>query len=436
MRNFVSQLPQRRHKQKASTNEETEQAVALTLPSWIENYLQWHREMRVKFPNETLFTDPNAPKLLIRTCTVKCGGLHDRLGKIPWDVYLANRTNRVLLYHWCKPANLENYLQPNKVDWTVPAILSEYFVSENTVCSKTVDRQVPDLFHGLGNAKRPSEEFWTTTVSEAIERAKNGSFADKRILREEILGIDQRLDERLPLQDRGIFAFGKPYFGALFHTFFQPVPRLQQKIDSAMAKLKLVKNQFAAVHCRVRHPKATSSYNDLESKEGTPGGPDRSGLKWEGKSKLYAIEIATGAMKCIQKLVKSEPVYFLADSEDLVRFMSHDVKAPGYEAPTEVELQALNISRQIQIVSRNDGAANLHLDRQGGSERDPTEFDPTFVDLLIASQARCIGLGIGSYALFAGKLSGTTCIQQYAKESWGKSDIDILKEKTSQQCEL
>jgi len=67
-----------------------------TLPQWILNYITWHRRIRAEFPGSQLFHDPNAPPLLIRTCLGLCGGLNDRLGQLPWDLYLANQTGRIL----------------------------------------------------------------------------------------------------------------------------------------------------------------------------------------------------------------------------------------------------------------------------------------------------------------------------------------------------
>lgn len=45
------------------------------LPEWITDYVKWHHEMRAKYPGKLLFEDPNAPKVLIRTCLGLCGGL-------------------------------------------------------------------------------------------------------------------------------------------------------------------------------------------------------------------------------------------------------------------------------------------------------------------------------------------------------------------------
>ena len=98
------------------------------LPKWITDYVKWHQEVRAKFPGDELFTNKDAPKLLVRTCLGICGGLHDRLGQLPWDIYLAMRLNRVLLMAWSRPKELEHFLLPPivndeqtlAIDWTIP----------------------------------------------------------------------------------------------------------------------------------------------------------------------------------------------------------------------------------------------------------------------------------------------------------------------------
>ena len=58
-----------------------------------------------------------------------------------------------------------------------------------------------------------------------------------------------------------------------------------------------------------------------------------------------------------------------------------------------------------------------HIDKQKG--RDPEDYYATFVDLMIAINARCIGYGIGYYAVFASKISFTHCTFVYELEQWG-----------------
>jgi hypothetical protein len=80
------------------------------LPIWIQEYMAWHREMRNKYKGNAIIEDINAPPVLVRTCLGLCGGLHDRLGQLPLDLYLAYKTKRVLLIRWIKPQPLGTFL--------------------------------------------------------------------------------------------------------------------------------------------------------------------------------------------------------------------------------------------------------------------------------------------------------------------------------------
>jgi hypothetical protein len=79
------------------------------LPIWIQEYMTWHREMRNKYQGKAIIEDINAPPVLVRTCLGLCGGLHDRLGQLPLDLYLAYKTKRVLLLKWIKPQPLGTF---------------------------------------------------------------------------------------------------------------------------------------------------------------------------------------------------------------------------------------------------------------------------------------------------------------------------------------
>jgi hypothetical protein len=60
---------------------------------------------------------------------------------------------------------------------------------------------------------------------------------------------------------------------------------------------------------------------------------------------------------------------------------------------------------------------NAHIDRQKG--RPPPAYYATFVDLMLAVNARCVTYGIGFYAIFATKISGIQCKLVYQEEEWG-----------------
>jgi len=62
----------------------------------------------------------------------KCGGLADRLKPIPYLIRVAAQQKRVFLIRWDRPAKLEEFLLPNKLDWTVPDLMVVR-IEENTV---------------------------------------------------------------------------------------------------------------------------------------------------------------------------------------------------------------------------------------------------------------------------------------------------------------
>ena len=111
-------------------------------PKWIQEYVTWHQQVRQQFPGMELFQNPKAPHLLIRTCLGLCGGLHDRIGQLPWDLYLAYKTKRVLLLAWQRPQSLENFLIPSGLlNWTVPHEANFGFHDMHRV------RNMTQLFH-------------------------------------------------------------------------------------------------------------------------------------------------------------------------------------------------------------------------------------------------------------------------------------------------
>jgi hypothetical protein len=436
-------------------NEPTSSSSLHRLPQWIQNYVAWHQEMRAKFPGSSLVTDPTAPKLLVRTCFNKCGGLHDRLGKLPWDLYLANQTNRILLLHWCFPAPLETFLIPNLLDWTLPHGLLKTPTSNNKkTCPETVQK-IREFFEGHASEKRPGADFWNRSLDSAILRAKNDTeFLQTKILRHELLGMDFDLSKRLQALHETDMLSTEPSFGTIFFdVFFQPSPELQVALNQAMQQLPpqlLETGQYSAAHCRVRHPKATPP--GARGKVEKAGGADKWGLLFDGMEKDYAIATANKAIQCAQKHLQQpdEPIYFYADSEDLVRYMptlypswssspsslgQHETTKTNYTPSLRTGRSPLDSTQNhhqnvsaVQLVTRTITGENLHIDRQEAN--DPAQFYGTFVDLWIAAHARCVAFGVGNYAYFAYKLSGTSCGLRYQEEFWDSDGGDKISHST------
>lgn len=221
------------------------------LPKWIRDYISWHREIRAKYPGDELFQNSKAPNVLIRTCLGLCGGLNDRLGQLPWDLYLANQTGRVLFMRWFRPKPLEDFLLPNAFNWSMPPNL------ENFDRLQSVKHGITEMFDGYDDA-RPTDEFWKSHLDEAIHRAKHGKFKNVKILRHRILGHlnEHELEKRLQDLGETDMLHSTLSFGKIFWLFFRPVPAIEMELEDVYRTLNIAPLKYSAVHCRVRHPKA------------------------------------------------------------------------------------------------------------------------------------------------------------------------------------
>jgi hypothetical protein len=224
-----------------------------SLPKWIRDYIAWHREVRSQYPGSELFTNPNAPNVLIRTCLGLCGGLHDRIGQLPWDLFLANQTRRVLFLRWYRPKPIEDFLAPNAFNWSMPPNIPGFSTLQEVKHSQT------ELFEGADDS-RPEAEFWATHLDKALHRANHGEFKNVKILRHRILGHinEDELEKRLIAAGETDMLHATSSFGKIFFLFFRPVPAIEMELQDIYQTLRISPGQYSAVHCRVRHPKAFS----------------------------------------------------------------------------------------------------------------------------------------------------------------------------------
>ena len=388
------------------------------LPSWIQSYLAWHRQVRQQFPGRTLFEHPDAPPLLIRMCFGLCGGLNDRIAQLDWDLYLANATGRILLLHWYRPVPIEHFLVPNSyLDWRVPPDVPLFFPEGaaevrhgrvSRVNMRKLKTTMGEMFDGMPE-DHPTGQFWATQFDEALQRDLLSMKNRTRIMRHRLLG---HLAPPGELERR--IGGPVPPLGRLFCLFFQPSPGVAQAYQQARTKLLSSSSSssssssvsYYALHLRVRHPKAAVGH--VMGRDGKHPA-DKTGLPWEGESKARAIATAEAAITCARHHfwhTTATPLYLCADSNDLVQHMTEHV--PG-------------------IVSRPDiNGENFHIDRQ--SWKAPEAYHATFVDILLAANAECIAFGVGNYGLLASRLSGTQCRVRYQKEAWGEHPLEGIPE--------
>lgn len=93
---------------------------------WIKWYEQFHAKSLLKRNS----ADRISSRFLVYLCHGQqqgCGGLGNRIKAIVSLFYLAMLTNRVFLIHWGGPEKLENFLQPNTINWTYDERLLQDF---------------------------------------------------------------------------------------------------------------------------------------------------------------------------------------------------------------------------------------------------------------------------------------------------------------------
>lgn len=387
-----------------------------TMPRWVSDYIAFHNEIRSRFPGAQLFTDPEAPKILMRICLGLCGGLNDRLGQLPFDLYLANQTRRILFIYWVKPWQLEYFLQPNGLNWTVPLGVKGFKPSLSKFRRANFDhvKTIPLFpFSGPGEEGEAGEE----NLDDAIHRVLQGKESHHRVLALRTVGhlIEDDLEARLKSLGETDMIHQTKTFGRIFSTFFKPSPGVVAELDAARVQMGLKHGEsYTAVHCRVRHPRGRKKGANVGINPDYKA--DKVGLPFVGEDKDYAISVATTALQCATHLSKNanEPIYFFSDSSDLVRYMTTGLTS---QLLTQSDIATKNSIANINVVARNMTLENVHIDKQKGKH--VHEYYGSFVDLILAAEARCLTYGVGNYAVFAAKISGTDCVQRHRREMWG-----------------
>ncbi len=309
-------------------------------------------------------------------------------------------------------------------------------------CAKQVRAQ-PSIKGNIGEDR--NELDLETLIASNLETLRG----EKKNVKAVTFGImahltEEVLEARLKALGETDMIHSTPTFGNLFRKFFQPHPNVQKEIDGVYEKYGMVPHEYSIAHCRVRHPKA---YNKGVKFNGEfIANADKLGLPFEGLFKDMSVDIASRAISCAATLpggVGSEhhPLYFMADESALVKYMTRDLSEETYvkEHPdwfsdaTSSNSTAREVVSKYHVVARDQDIPNAHIDKNKG--RPPEAYYATFVDLYLGINARCIAFGIGNYAMFAAKLSGTTCKIRYAYEKWGSTDSVVHKDE-AQTCTL
>lgn len=308
----------------------------------VSDYFSWHAREKNQL-NATNWRDSS--KFLILVCQKgsRCGGLSDRLKPLPLLILVAYQTKRLLLFHWEKPAKLEEYLMPNRLNWSVP----EYMVDH---ISLGQERRGYKSFMKLrkGNVKAP--------IVNIVLQDFRGGLPEY----EEITAAMHNVTE----EGVNIDTYRNVYHD-VFRYVFKPSPPVQKLIDEQMDKHGLRPGEYAVSHLRANY----KIENNLEKQS------PRHVLRQQ----------AINAVNCASNLRPGGPVYFASDSKIAVE-------------------EALKYGKEMnRTVASFDGPEPLHIELQW-KNHSIEEFYSVFVDLYMMGNGRCTD-GIGGFGIYASLLS-------------------------------
>jgi hypothetical protein len=361
--------------------------------AWLEEYLQWHNDMLLKFPGFSIFTHPDAPKTAIHYVTShNAGGLHDRLANIPETLQLCHRERRVLFLKWYQaPTDLEAFLQPHLFNWTLP-------------------------FHPIYTANYDNFQNHVINMTDAEREGDRQATLSTRRIR-------PVARERFYKVEHGYLS----PFPIFWEASFQPSLPVQHLVDETMEQLGLIPKQYDAVHMRVEHP-AFFDHNNQTF--------DRSDQRVDVFDSFpeRCLDAAAVSLQCARWVSahhnhtatppqSNMTIYFYSDSSHLVKVMADPAafEASRSSFDTKEQREAFTLLRSVKeqnqpplhIVGRVN-STNIHIsleDKYSVSVASHFEsFAGTFVDLYVASQAKCITVGLGRFSLLAAKISGTECL--------------------------
>jgi hypothetical protein len=324
----------------------------------MKDYFDWHQE-QTRGLNES---NVEANKYLILRCTKhehKCGGVADRLKSLPFFIAAAARSNRIFFIRWDRPKRLEEFLLPNEVNWSVPD-----WMVEQIEIDEIKSHMRP---HGSNLIKIYKREK-ITVLESLLQDFYGGSALYYRIQAE--LDNSTGLDPKEVA--KGNLAGWSSYemmFHDLFRSLFKPSPPVAKLVREKMESANLTAGNYVSCHHR--------AFYAIENKK-------------HKRNPRHLEKKALNAVNCASNIMPGAPVYFASDSQQSIEAVRRSAKKRN---------------RPVVTIHEETEEA-LHLDKADNWElQDPSEYYPTFVDLLLMANGHCTAYGEGGFGRFASLLS-------------------------------
>ncbi len=398
-----------------------------SLPKWIQEYVQWNQEARLSdavadntsSSSTTATTATTATKYLVLMCLPKdvCGGLSDRFRALPFHLFVAKHTSRVLCIYWTEPYPLEEFLEPppGGLDWRCPPEIA-HIIDEGKPskrqrnanialhrwfrCHGTPEAQCTR--EGIENIRRNEKKYMTVSfMSNSID---NINKVNSIVHQHSYVGRYPELSQWSHSE----------LMGDIFRVMFQPVRPLAQRINETMTALGMVENQYVSVHVRARYPvpdivnlsKHKTTDKD-KPKFGDMDTVDKGELEFEGATKDYLVEIINNAIHCGHILSPNLPIYFASDHHSVTDYVVSN------EFPSDSD----GGGKTIRPLGLQSESMPLHMDIKNVNRTNVEDFYNIFEDLLIMGGSKCVAYGVGSYGSFGAGLTGNRCRTVHRKSA-------------------
>jgi len=240
------------------------------IPEWMKTYFDWHAQTVPLVNNSTW----PLHRFIVLSCRVsddRCGGTADRLKPVPWILWYAYMHRRLLMIHWDRPCNLEEFLLPPKggIDWRVPDFLLGQIRRHVAGNNKGIQRDLSNSDKVLVRIKFQSYNGGSVLYNEQVEG---------------------------------------PSYMEVYHdvwrTMFTPSPPVARIIEQTMKDHNLQPGNYTAIHVRALYAINT-------------------------RSESYIEKMATNALACASRLRPGGPYYFASDSVYATKFLNKWAKSNG-----------------------------------------------------------------------------------------------------------
>ena len=352
------------------------------LPDWLDSFLD---SQPIETHNNSL-ADPNQ-KFIVMTChkfantkEEDCGGFSDRMKLLPYMLWVAKTSQRMLLIRYSKPYPLEEFLvpPPDGFDWRLP---DGYFENEFEAYANRTKDQYMEMRRYV----------WHNKIKESKWKESRVVFVNCNLA---IPAVVDKLKEWIGFTNNEVMA-------GVFRRLFQPTPPVAKIIESIAEENGLIAGQYAGAHTRLKFPFKNVRYIWL----GSRSDKDPNGLVMSNNMTRNNVQVIShNALNCAMKIMpETKLIYFASDATEAVAYLMRESPWAKPKFTITSNSTLLDIPK---VIARPDfDRPSAHFDKSG-TKPSPDGLYNVFVDLWILSHARCISHGVGGYPRFAAQLTG------------------------------